>query len=166
MNCPNCGAPMALLENRPAWQCGHCGTIVRMDPGPADGVRVPESATPSAYQCPICHHALVAATVDERHPIDACAECNGLLMPLSLFATTVIAKRRSAVTPATTPTRGNGRDLQRLVECPACGERMITDWYYGPGNVVIDRCEGCDRVWLDGGELQRVIDAPGPDRIA
>jgi Zn-finger nucleic acid-binding protein len=166
MNCPNCGAPMALFGGRPAWECGHCGTIVRMDPGPADGVRILGGDPPTKYECPVCHRMLVAATVDDRHPIEACTVCSGLLMPLSLFATTVIAKRRSAVTPAVTPARGSARDLERTVECPSCGRRMMTDWYYGPGNAVIDRCEGCDLVWLDGGELQRVIDAPGPDRIA
>jgi Zn-finger nucleic acid-binding protein len=41
---------------------------------------------------------------------------------------------------------------------------MIADWYYGPGNIVIDTCPPCDLVWLDAGELQRAIDAPGRDR--
>jgi len=158
---------MALLENRPAWECGHCRTIVRIDPGPIDGVRLAEKdAHPSSYECPVCRRPLAAATLDERHRIDVCTECHGLLFPLSLFATTVVAKRRAAVKPSVIPSRGSLRDLERSLDCPNCGERMITDWYYGPGNVVIDRCERCDLVWLDGGELQRVIDAPGPDRIA
>jgi len=41
---------------------------------------------------------------------------------------------------------------------------MITDWYYGPGNIIIDTCEACGIVWLDAGELRRAVDAPGPDR--
>ena len=41
---------------------------------------------------------------------------------------------------------------------------MLTDWYYGGGNVIIDRCVGCDLVWLDYGELKQIIDAPGIDR--
>jgi Zn-finger nucleic acid-binding protein len=36
--------------------------------------------------------------------------------------------------------------------------------YYGPGNVVIDTCSGCDMVWLDHGELKQIADAPGQDR--
>jgi hypothetical protein len=108
----------------------------------------------------------VAATIDDRHRIDGCTECKGLLLPLPLFATTVMTKRRAARTPSVIPPPGSPRDLQRPLYCPNCGEKMLTDWYYGPGNVVIDRCEPCEFVWLDGGELQRVIDAPGPDRIA
>jgi hypothetical protein len=114
----------------------------------------------------VCHQALAAATIDNRQRIDACTVCTGLLMPLPLFATTVMAKRRAAVTPAVVPRPNSTRDLDRHIVCPNCGEAMLTDWYYGPGNVVIDRCEPCELVWLDGGELQRVIDAPGPDRIA
>ena len=41
---------------------------------------------------------------------------------------------------------------------------MTTDWYYGPGNIILDRCVPCDLVWLDYGELTQVIDAPGVDR--
>jgi Zn-finger nucleic acid-binding protein len=139
--------------------------MVRIDSGPADGVAVnPDS--PSPYACPVCGQTLVAATIDGRDRIDACTGCEGLLIPLPLFATTVAAKRRTAVTPAVLPPGGQARDLARRINCPNCREEMLTDWYYGPGRVVIDRCEPCELVWLDGGELQRVIDAPGPDRIA
>jgi Zn-finger nucleic acid-binding protein len=165
MNCPNCGAPMALLEGRPVWECNHCSTMVRLDKGPAEGVRV-DSNDASPFSCPVCHRPLAGATIDGRHPIDACTTCDGLLIPLPLFATTLMAKRRAAVTPSVFPERVSSRDLERVVQCPSCGRTMITDWYYGPGHVVIDRCEECGLIWLDGGELQRVIDAPGPDRIA
>ncbi|HXT33673.1 MAG TPA: zf-TFIIB domain-containing protein [Vicinamibacterales bacterium] len=50
------------------------------------------------------------------------------------------------------------------MNCVNCGARMLTDWYYGPSNIVIDTCPACDLVWLDAGELQRAIDAPGSDR--
>ena len=41
---------------------------------------------------------------------------------------------------------------------------MLTHPYYGPGNVTIDSCEGCELVWLDFGELRQIVDAPGKDR--
>jgi len=41
---------------------------------------------------------------------------------------------------------------------------MVTDWYYGPGNIIIDTCPVCDLVWLDAGEFNRAADAPGQDR--
>jgi hypothetical protein len=30
--------------------------------------------------------------------------------------------------------------------------------------VTIDTCDTCDVVWLDPGELRRIVDAPGRDR--
>jgi Zn-finger nucleic acid-binding protein len=41
---------------------------------------------------------------------------------------------------------------------------MDTHPYYGPGNVVIDNCGRCGLVWLDFGELDRIISAAGRDR--
>jgi Zn-finger nucleic acid-binding protein len=37
--------------------------------------------------------------------------------------------------------------------------------YYGPGNVVIDTCIDCRVLWLDHGELRKIRDAPGRDRV-
>ena len=85
-------------------------------------------------------------------------------MPLEAFGETLIARRRSARTPSVTPRPADRAELQRPIRCPACGAPMITDWYYGPGNIVIDTCEACALVWLDAGELGRAVDAPGSDR--
>ena len=54
--------------------------------------------------------------------------------------------------------------MHRRVICPQCGMDMIADRYYGPGNIIMDSCAGCDLLWLDYGELKQVIDAPGLDR--
>ena len=153
---------MALMTNRPCWQCAHCTTLVCPEPA-ADGVRVTGER---GHDCPVCHQTLTRAAMDERVHIEICERCKGIFMPLRAFSLTLTARRRAARTPSVTPPPADKRDLQRRLDCPSCAEPMITDWYYGPGNVVIDRCEPCDLVWLDGGELQRVIDAPGPDRLA
>jgi hypothetical protein len=41
---------------------------------------------------------------------------------------------------------------------------METHPYFGPGNVVIDSCAGCELIWLDFGELKQIVAAPGRDR--
>lgn len=160
MNCPNCGAPMALVPNRPCWQCGHCSTLVCPEPA-ADGVRF--TGAPG-HPCPVCRQALVRAVMDDREPIEVCERCKGILMPRHAFAVTITGRRRSAETPSVAPLPADRSELHRRVTCPQCGAPMIADWYYGPGNIVIDTCPGCDLVWLDAGELQRAIDAPGRDR--
>jgi Zn-finger nucleic acid-binding protein len=55
-------------------------------------------------------------------------------------------------------------ELERVVICPLCGKKMETFPYYGPGNIVIDVCSGCQVVWLDSGELRAIESAPGSDR--
>ena len=163
MNCVNCGAPMELLETRPCWQCRHCSTMICIEA--TQGVQVID-APPDAPErgCPICRKPLRAAMMDGRVRVDVCEQCNGTLLARRTFAETVIGRRRAAATPAETPVPTSRRELERRIACPACGARMITDWYYGPGNIVIDTCPACDLVWLDAGELQRAVDAPGSDR--
>jgi Zn-finger nucleic acid-binding protein len=104
------------------------------------------------------------ATLDDREAIEICERCKGILMARQAFAETLTARRRAAQTPSVTPRPTDRAELQRRIACPDCGAPMVTDWYYGPGNIVIDTCPACDVIWLDAGELGRAIDAPGSDR--
>jgi Zn-finger nucleic acid-binding protein len=155
---------MALPEGRPAWHCDHCDTTIRLESGP-NGVRLVGSQAGPELECPLGHEPLQAAVMDDHYRINACATCRGLLMAREVFAETVAARRWGATTPSVMPKKVSPRQLDRRVHCPSCHATMITDWYYGPGHVVIDRCETCDLVWLDGGELQTILEAPGPDRV-
>ena len=134
--------------------------MLRSDPSAVD-VRVVNGA---AHQCPVCHRALVRALLDDRETIEYCEECRGMLMARRAFAQTLIARRAAAASPSITPPVADARELKRRIACPQCGNPMVTDWYYGPGAIVADTCPSCDSIWLDGGEMQRAIDAPGPDR--
>jgi len=160
MNCPNCGAPMALLANRPCWRCAHCSSLVCPEPA-ADGVRV---IGDPGHQCPVCRQALVRAVMDDREAIEICERCKGILLARRAFAVTLRVRRRAALTPSVIPDPADRRELHRRIACPNCSRDMIADWYYGPGGIVIDTCPVCDMVWLDAGELGRAIDAPGRDR--
>lgn len=53
------------------------------------------------------------------------------------------------MTQATTP-----------LACPKCAGPMRT---YERNNVTIDQCEGCRGIFLDRGELERLIDAESSD---
>jgi Zn-finger nucleic acid-binding protein len=151
---------MALLATRPCWQCSHCSTLVCPEPA-ADGVRVTGEA---GYMCPVCRQTLVRAVMDDREPIQVCQRCKGIFLARRAFVVTLVARRRAADRPSVIPPLGDRRELERRIACPQCGTVMLTDWYHGPGNIVIDTCEICDAVWLDAGEFGRVVDAPGSDR--
>ena len=151
---------MAPHATRPCWQCSHCGSVVSTEPA-VDGVRLTGD---HGHNCPICRTPLIRAILDDRDAIEVCDQCKGILMPLGVFAETVNARRHAATTPSVTPVPTDPGELDRRIACPDCAARMITDWYYGPGNIIIDTCEACGVVWLDAGELRRAVDAPGPDR--
>jgi len=53
--------------------------------------------------------------------------------------------------------RPSGR--RRGVDCPACHDPMELDFERG---VEIHRCIGCAGLWLDPGELDSLVDDPGP----
>lgn len=42
--------------------------------------------------------------------------------------------------------------------CPKCGGRMRT---YDRSSIVVEQCEDCRGIFLDGGELERLIDVEG-----
>lgn len=128
------------------------------------GLRMVEPEAGEARSCPVCHVQLVAAIMDDTHRIELCPQCRGILMPRRTFAVTITARRRAAATPGVIPSPTDPRALNRRIACPVCSAAMLTDWYYGPGNSVLDTCPTCDVAWLDGGELERVINAPGSDR--
>lgn len=151
---------MVLHSSRPCWTCAHCSTLVCPEPA-AEGVRVTSEA---GHGCPVCRQSLQRAVMDDREPIEICERCKGILMPLRVFAETLTARRRAANTPSVIPIPADRSELARRLACPRCTRAMIADWYYGPGNIVIDTCPACDVVWLDAGELQRAVDAPGRDR--
>ena len=156
---------MALLETRPCWRCDHCHSMVCEETTGDASVRV-VSGTGSERHCPVCSTPFLVAVMDDRYRIEICERCKGVLMPRETFAETVIGRRRAAASPPVIRPHTDSRELQRRLRCPGCRAQMVTDWYYGPGNIVLDTCPGCDLAWLDSGELQRVVDAPGADRPA
>ena len=46
------------------------------------------------------------------------------------------------------------KENKRVIICPICGKEMKTLQRY---NVEIDVCENCKGVWLDRGELNKII---------
>jgi Zn-finger nucleic acid-binding protein len=87
-----------------------------------------------------------------------------LLFKRTTFRETIETRRAKAKTPPEPVNRFSPSELERKIDCPVCTKRMGTYQYLGPGNIVIDTCHGCDLIWLDYGELTKVVNAPGRDR--
>lgn len=163
MNCINCGAAMELVESRRYFRCRHCGAYHFPDSIEADGIRV-VGQTADAPRCPVCSVGMAHAVLDERHPIDFCVRCRGFLLPRATFAHVTMQRRAWATTPPVDPVPFDRQELRRELSCPNCGGCFDTYPHFGPGNVVIDNCTRCDLIWLDFGEMRKIVDAPGRDR--
>jgi Zn-finger nucleic acid-binding protein len=154
---------MELIESRRYFRCRHCGTCHFPQSVEADGIRI-VGHLPDAPKCPVCATGMAHAVLDDRYPIDFCAKCRGILLRRETFAD-VTSKRRAWVTsPPVEPVALERQALRRELACPKCGGRFETYPHLGPGNVVIDNCPKCDVIWLDFGEMQQIVDAPGRDR--
>ncbi|HET7218288.1 MAG TPA: zf-TFIIB domain-containing protein [Vicinamibacterales bacterium] len=163
MNCRNCGGAMELFATRGYFFCRYCGSFDFPRTTGDDGVRVLGDDS-EAKQCAVCAKPLASALLDESHPVRYCRNCRGILIARSGFAT-VVQKRRAWALDQPGPAIPLDRShLERKLSCPMCNQRMETHPYFGPGNVVIDSCAGCELVWLDFGELKQIVAAPGKDR--
>ena len=154
---------MELFERRRYYFCHHCGTFHFLEVAAVEGLQVVDRQD-RARSCPVCTTPLSLALLNTNHSVDHCERCGGFLMVRPTFADVVQRRRASASGPAAPPVPIDRRELERRLNCPACRSHMEVHPYYGPGNVVIDTCDRCDMVWMDGGELQQIEDAPGADR--
>jgi len=156
MNCPSCGALLRLTENEESFRCEYCGAVYT-PPSNEDGVRLLGEASPLA--CPVCKIPLEHAALAGRR-ILSCTRCQGMLVSMDDFLGLVDELHsRHARSPIVQPPV-NRHDLERHIDCPQCHQRMDTHIYGGPGNIVIDDCDGCSLDWLDKSELMRVARAP------
>jgi Zn-finger nucleic acid-binding protein len=152
---------MELFATRGYFFCRYCGSFHFPDTKADDGVRI---VGDDPLSCAVCDKPLSTAMLDETHAIKYCRNCRGLLIARRGFAAVVQKRRSWATDTPAPPVPLDRKELDRKVHCPACKAAMATHPYFGPGNVVIDSCAECELVWLDFGELQQIVGAPGKDR--
>jgi Zn-finger nucleic acid-binding protein len=134
--------------------CRHCGTL---EDSPTV-VRHLERVGPSSTACPTCATPMADSRL-EGHPLLFCERCHGMLVPMAHFVAVIEAARaHEERARVMLPRRQNPGD--RVLACPLCGQPMLSHFYSGPGNLVIDTCERCHVNWLDPGELRRIARAP------
>lgn len=153
---------MLLYREQDYYFCEHCGSF-HFPTASQDGIRL-LGAAPEGTLCPNCQAPLHLATLDNTYRGYQCRDCRGLLLTRSSFRLTVETRRARATTPPDLPKPLNREELNRKVQCPLCQQPMMTHPYMGPGTIVIDTCDKCNIIWLDYGELNRVVNAPGKDR--
>lgn len=158
MNCPACGAPIALKPDTAGFTCDYCRRV--FFPGEEDdGVELVEGCTSLTGQaCPLCSLPLVKATIGKIR-VSFCTQCHGLLVTMSVLPNLIEILHSEEAKPAV-QTPGDRGELKRALTCPQCRQRMETHFYSGPGNVIVESCGTCWLIWLDRGELTRIAHAP------
>lgn len=155
MNCKQCGAPLNVLENQSLFHCEYCGGYDFPDPN-LDGVALLDQT--SAYLCPMCRKPLVSAAVSEVR-IFSCPNCRGNLIDQSKLLPILRQAQASGMMRDIPVVSADPSEWARSVDCPSCLGKMNTYPYGGPGNMMIQGCDQCRVIWLDCGELSRIVRA-------
>ena len=171
LRCPGCGAPADSDDAR----CDYCGSALAT-------VTCASCFAPMFAGSRFCAHCGAEATrehVDEEKPLKCprcredmqalrlgsvtareCAQCGGLwLDPASLQALATAREEGAGVVSALAarvPQNTTPPDVVRYVPCPRCDKLMNRSNFARSSGVILDVCKA-HGVWLDRGELQRVI---------
>jgi Zn-finger nucleic acid-binding protein len=149
---------MRLDADKQCLICDYCGNVFVPEPN-EDGVRVLGDTT--ELECPVCVNALVHGVM-HRQGIVYCTRCRGMLIPMGAFYPLIQDLRSRREAHESLVHEPDWKSLDRRIKCPECKTQMDTHLYGGPGNVIIDDCEICGLVWLDHGELERIVIASDP----
>jgi len=116
-------------------------------------------------QCPVCEKPVVALELDMVE-VDHCVACGGVWLDageLELLFESASARDRAMA--ELTPDASVAEAPRR---CPICLKKMEKTRGGERGDVIVDRCRKGHGVWLDRGELERVIGmdaAPEDNRV-
>ena len=155
--CDYCGSPLATVTCPACFGamfvgsrfCAHCG---------AESVREVRADEP-ALRCPRCRDDMQALTLGTSH-LSECAACGGVWLDpetLQRLCTnreqyeSVVGILASHAVATVSPS-----DTVTYIPCPVCGKLMNRVNFARSSGVIMDVCKK-DGVWLDRGELQRVL---------
>jgi Zn-finger nucleic acid-binding protein len=171
LRCPGCGAPAAA----DAASCDYCGSALAtvtcascfapMFAGSRFCARCGAEATrellaeDTPLKCPRCREPMQALRLGTT-TVRECAACGGLwLDPASLQRLSDDREERAGVVSvlaARVPASTAPPDVVRYVPCPQCEKLMNRKNFAQSSGVILDVCAD-HGVWLDRGELERVL---------
>jgi Zn-finger nucleic acid-binding protein len=158
MTCEQCGAPMRADRERGLFVCDYCSSVAT-PPIDDEGVLL---LGPAKEKCPICsasfNQTLSTGSL-ELFSVLYCERCHGMLIPMDDFQPLISALKVHRDGPAAFIAPRSSSDAGRSLQCPKCGASMDNHEYGGGGNINIDSCETCEAVWLDRGELRKIVSA-------
>jgi Zn-finger nucleic acid-binding protein len=145
VTCPSCFAAMFAGSRF----CAHCGAEAKRE-----SIEEQKPLT-----CPRCREDMQALRLGATEARE-CAQCGGLWLDPDALQRLANAREESAgvvsVLAARIPRSATPPDVVRYVPCPRCAKLMNRTNFAHSSGVVLDVCK-THGVWLDRGELQRVL---------
>ncbi|MCM8530347.1 MAG: zf-TFIIB domain-containing protein [Lentisphaeraceae bacterium] len=160
MKCTNCAAPIPANS----LTCPYCSCRAEID---LKGMQVSDKPETKSLPCPHCNTELDAISLEMEGTLDLeierCNSCHGLFFdPGELeFMLDHTVKHSHQLDPrkldALSEETTIGIKPNRYIKCPHCSDLMNYYNYGGRSGVIIDWCRK-DGIWLDGGELRRLLE--------
>ncbi len=159
MGCSTCGAP--LPPN--TLTCPFCKSLNDID---LKGIALTGDRSPHPdRRCPRCevHMVSIQISAGEKTHIERCDECLGIFFDPSelecLLDASVSHVHRIDMDRLKLLAESQDSDhdhIVKYVKCPVC-EELMNRRHYGPRSaVIVDTCKA-HGVWLDGGELRKLL---------
>ena len=156
----DCGAAISVATGYTHAVCNSCQSFwFPTSIEQSEDQIVPQNrATP--FSCPRCSVDLEVGKIGNTE-VCFCTSCRGFVVDLESLGGIIQMRRTMYEGPDDKPTPANFCELDVHGTCPACFAKMEAHHYCGPGNIVLDTCNGCKLAWLDHGELSKIARAPG-----
>ena len=111
--------------------------------------------------CPRCNNTLKRVTVKDL-ALDTCESCEGLWLDRDelqkIISISIDQLEVSAISDSLVTENEYLPKLKNPLNCPFCNALMQNFNYCYDSGVLIDKCRLCGGIWLDDGELKRIID--------
>jgi Zn-finger nucleic acid-binding protein len=118
--------------------------------------RQPHVEPPSYLRCPRCKSSLRKQAVGPNQ-VERCPSCHGVWIAAAEFNELIgDIDRREAVRASEPPHRHSEAQVNYLA-CPRCDELMDRVNFGRTSGILVDTCKK-HGIWLDRGELRRVVD--------
>ena len=159
-NCNSCSAPLLGKSN----VCEYCG---RLNDTNLHGIHQYTIERPNTDRsCPRCEVALHTINLkkQERFFIERCDQCMGLFFDpnelevlLEQSVSNVFQIDKDRLNEVNKELYYHDKNHAMYIKCPVCTEFMKRTNFGAKSGVIIDCCQ-THGVWLDGGELKRLLE--------
>lgn len=163
MNCKHCNLSMKLIEKSNRYlceTCQHSQPAVAVVP-PSSNSSIKSLGETSDLLCQACDDTPLTLGLIHKTEVCFCSSCHGFAIQRGALADLVEDLRSLYEGPDNAPIPIDQKQLGSRLNCVGCQFPVETVAYNGPGNVVIASCDSCEISWINDGDLDRIVRAPG-----